>query len=54
MRRYAWFFMSVVSGTTAVASDWPQWQEPDRNAVSKETGLLRDWPKDGPPMAWKV
>src|SRR5881397_1725967 len=34
--------------------DWPQWQGPDRTAHSKETGLLKDWPKDGPPLAWKV
>ena len=35
------------------ADDWPQWQGPDRTAVSKETGLLQEWPKDGPPLAWK-
>ncbi len=34
--------------------DWPQWQGPDRTAVSKETGLLKEWPKDGPPLAWQV
>jgi alcohol dehydrogenase (cytochrome c) len=34
--------------------DWPQWQGPERNAVSKETGLLKEWPKEGPPLAWKV
>jgi outer membrane protein assembly factor BamB len=34
--------------------DWPQWQGPDRTAHSKETGLLKEWPKDGPPVAWKV
>ena len=34
--------------------DWPQWQGPDRNAVSKEAGLLKEWSKDGPPLAWKV
>jgi len=37
----------------ARADDWPQWQGPDRNAISKETGLLKEWPKDGPPLAWK-
>src|SRR5512137_2396767 len=36
------------------AEDWPQWQGPDRNAVSKERGLLKEWTKDGPPLAWKV
>src|SRR3974390_544025 len=34
--------------------DWPQWQGPDRTARSTETGLLEAWPKDGPPLAWKV
>ena len=34
--------------------DWPQWQGPERTAHSKETGLLQEWPKDGPPLAWKI
>jgi outer membrane protein assembly factor BamB len=34
--------------------DWPQWQGQDRTAVSKETGLLKDWPKGGPPLLWKA
>ena len=34
--------------------DWPQWQGPNRDAISKETGLLKEWPKDGPPLAWKI
>jgi outer membrane protein assembly factor BamB len=33
--------------------DWPQWQGPDRTANSKETGLLKEWPKEGPPLAWR-
>src|SRR5687767_11057930 len=33
---------------------WPQWQGADRNAVSRETGLLKEWPKEGPPLAWKI
>lgn len=40
--------------SAARADDWPQWQGPDRNAVSKETGLLKEWPKEGPPLAWKI
>ncbi len=34
--------------------DWPQWQGPNRDAKSKETGLLQEWPEGGPTMAWKV
>jgi outer membrane protein assembly factor BamB len=43
--------------STAFAShsfDWPQWRGPDRTNVSTETGLLQDWPKEGPPLAWQV
>jgi outer membrane protein assembly factor BamB len=41
-------------GLRAAPFDWPQWRGPDRNARSKETGLLRSWPKDGPKLAWKA
>ena len=34
--------------------DWPQWQGPERTAHSKETGLFKEWSKEGPPFAWKV
>ncbi len=32
--------------------DWPQWRGPNRDAVSRETGLLKSWPQDGPPVLW--
>ena len=34
--------------------DWPQWQGPNRNAISSETGLLKEWPAQGPALAWRV
>ena len=34
--------------------DWPQWQGHDRNAISQETGLLQEWPTEGPPLAWRI
>jgi outer membrane protein assembly factor BamB len=46
------FVFSVVS--TALANDWPQWMGPDRTGVSKETGLLKTWPKTGPKLKWKA
>src|SRR6185369_11756865 len=36
------------------ANDWPQWRGPQRNGVSQETGLLKEWPKEGPKLLWKV
>jgi outer membrane protein assembly factor BamB len=32
--------------------DWPQWRGPNRDDVGRETGLLAEWPSDGPPRAW--
>jgi outer membrane protein assembly factor BamB len=34
------------------AADWPQWQGPDRTRISKETGLLKEWPAGGPRVIW--
>jgi outer membrane protein assembly factor BamB len=34
------------------AHDWPQWRGPNRDGVSKETGLLKRWPEGGPKLLW--
>src|SRR5579862_271040 len=34
--------------------NWPQWRGPNRDNVSKETGLLKRWPDSGPPLVWEV
>ncbi|HJZ59879.1 MAG TPA: PQQ-binding-like beta-propeller repeat protein, partial [Gemmataceae bacterium] len=33
-------------------ADWPQYRGPQRDGVSRETGLLQQWPKDGPRLVW--
>ena len=33
--------------------DWPQWRGPNRDGVSVETGIARDWPRKGPPVVWR-
>src|ERR687883_433115 len=38
----------------ARANDWPQWLGPQRNGVSQETGLLKQWPAEGPKLLWQV
>jgi len=35
-------------------ADWPQWRGPNRDGISKETGLLKQWPAEGPPLVWKA
>jgi outer membrane protein assembly factor BamB len=36
------------------AGNWPQWRGSNRDGISKETGLLKQWPADGPALAWKT
>jgi outer membrane protein assembly factor BamB len=36
------------------AADWPQWRGPQRDGHSSETGLLREWPPNGPKLLWQV
>ena len=43
-------FLSVA--TVQTAPDWPQWQGPERTRISRETGLLREWPGGGPRLLW--
>jgi outer membrane protein assembly factor BamB len=38
----------------AKSGDWPQWRGPNRDGVSNETGLLKEWPKEGPKVVWQV
>ena len=35
-------------------ADWPQWRGPHRNGISEETGLLKEWPKEGPKLRWQI
>jgi outer membrane protein assembly factor BamB len=35
-------------------ASWPQWRGANRDGISKETGLLKQWPESGPPLLWKA
>jgi outer membrane protein assembly factor BamB len=39
--------------TGTVVGDWPQWRGPDRTGVSRETGLLKNWPQGTPRLVWR-
>src|SRR5262245_12905931 len=61
MKRSDFLVLILAIGMTAAAAgqsnssdDWPQWQGPDRNGVSKEVGLLKQWPTSGPPLLWSA
>lgn len=34
--------------------DWPHWAGPKGDCTTDETGLLKQWPKDGPPVLWRI
>jgi outer membrane protein assembly factor BamB len=38
----------------AITEEWPHFLGPRFNATSRETSLLRDWPKTGPAIVWEV
>lgn len=44
----------LLTAAVAPADDWPQWRGLHRDGVTRESGLLAEWPKDGPHLAWKV
>jgi outer membrane protein assembly factor BamB len=35
------------------AHDWPQWLGPRRDSVWRETGIVRSFPSNGPPVVWR-
>lgn len=45
-------FTSLAASALAANFDWPQWRGPNRDDVSKETGLLKSWPEGGPKRVW--
>lgn len=47
---FAW----SVGAPQAQAGDWPQMRGSERNNVSPEAGLLKEWPEKGPPLLWKA
>lgn len=55
MRSQIILFVAVVIGHSGIAraEEWPQWRGPARDGISKEKGLLQEWPAEGPTLVWK-
>jgi outer membrane protein assembly factor BamB len=55
MIRRSLLLVALALGLCSLAgADWPQWRGPERNGISQETGLLQEWPKEGPKLVWQV
>lgn len=56
--RRSWMIGVGSAGLAAVLPgrgfEWGQFRGPDRNGISKETGLLRKWPATGLKLLWAV
>lgn len=46
----------IIGGSAAAQppepTDWPTWRGALRDGKSPDTGLLKEWPKDGPKLLW--
>ncbi|MCI0705188.1 MAG: PQQ-like beta-propeller repeat protein [Planctomycetia bacterium] len=51
MRTLSFVFAFTCTLALSRAADWPQYRGANRDDVSTETGLLKEWPKGGPPLA---
>src|SRR5688572_22663106 len=47
------FALLLLVPAAVAAQEWPQWRGPNRDGVSTETGLLKEWPAGGPKLAWQ-
>src|SRR4051794_36846215 len=47
----------LLAGAAAAAEkqpDWPRFRGPNKNNLSPDKGLLKEWPSEGPPVVWKA
>ena len=50
--RFALILFLWGASLSVQASDWPSWRGADRTGVNSESGLLKEWPADGPAKVW--
>ena len=44
----------LLVGSTGVCAEWPQFRGENRDGKSADTGLLKEWPAEGPELLWAV
>ncbi|MEK0424985.1 MAG: hypothetical protein RJB11_1076, partial [Planctomycetota bacterium] len=55
-RRFAMLLagLSLSPLGTLLADDWYQWRGPNRDGIAKESGLMDQWPEQGPPIGYRT
>ncbi|MHC4247904.1 MAG: outer membrane protein assembly factor BamB family protein [Planctomycetota bacterium] len=55
MRSIPSLMLAVIAASGyASAADWPQFHGPNRDNISLDEGLLKEWPPGGPRLIWKA
>jgi outer membrane protein assembly factor BamB len=55
MRRWLLtIWAGVILASASAAEDWTQFRGPRRDNIARATGLLRQWPPEGPPVRWSL
>lgn len=58
MKKVTVFFVvsALLCGSilAATATEWPQWRGPNRDGVSGEVGILKEWAASGPKVLWNL
>lgn len=44
----------ILDTSQANSESWPQWRGQHRDGKSPETGLLKEWPAEGPTLLWRA
>ncbi len=54
LKYLAVLLLTFQAPSRAGADDWPQWLGPQRDAIWRETGILEQFPPQGPPIRWRT
>ena len=54
MKLPAFLLPLALSSAVAATGDIQQWRGPNRDGIFPATGLLKQWPQEGPQLAWKI
>jgi len=44
--------LGLFLSSLAAGADWPRWRGPKNDGLCTETGLLKEWPPEGPKLLW--
>ncbi|MFY9253403.1 MAG: PQQ-binding-like beta-propeller repeat protein [Fuerstiella sp.] len=48
------FALLLLTAVTCHADDWPQWMGPNRDNIWRESGIIENFPENGPKVLWRT